>query len=96
MLTIMVKIDIEAANGIEAKRIKKILEEAHACRLEALSAPIDSKYPIRMSFDCTQEAIDIVLDTIKEPSQLLKLKPDEISFPKGARWTTEKRRRFEK
>ena len=91
----MVKIDIETISGKEAKKIKTILEETHACRLETLSAPIDSKHPLRMSFDCTQEAVDFVLDGIKEPNKLLTtLKPDNFSIPGGAEWTTENRRRF--
>jgi len=90
----MTKIEIEAADGTEAKKIKNILAEIYGCKLEILSTPIDSKRPILMQVDCPEKASDFILDNIKEPNKILtKLKPDRVSYPAGAEWNTEKRRK---
>ena len=88
-----IKINIEAANGMEAKRIKDIMARAHACKFKTLSAPITSREPIHLGFACPKESIDGILDTLQEPHILAKLMPDEISL--SPKWSLPKRRKIQ-
>jgi len=90
----MTKIEIEARDGKEAKKIKDRLVGVMGCSVEDLSASIDLTKPIRMRFLCGEEAIDDVLDNIKEPNKLVKIIPDELSTHQGAKWKLQKRRKF--
>jgi len=86
------RINLEAANGAEAKRIKNMMAKIHACKVKTLSTPVDSKHPIRMEFECPPGVIDSVLDNLKEPHVLAKTIPDEISL--NPKWNWQKRRKI--
>jgi len=90
----MVRIEVEAANGREAKKLKDLLVGIHGCTTTDLSTPLDSKDPIRMRFSCREDVVDSVLNSVREPNRLLtKIKPDEISA-QGPKWELSKRRKI--
>jgi len=89
-----VTIDIEFKDGKEAKRIKDKLVDTVGCKVDDLYAPSDHSNPIKMRFQCGENAVDEVLKSIEEPNKLLKITPDEISTHGGAKWNVRKRRKF--
>lgn len=88
----MVEIEIYPGNVKEAKQANDIMVDTLHCTPKVLSTPSDSKDPIYMNYDCPLQAINVLLDDIREPSSWTKIIPDEISL--NPKWNLRKRRKI--